>query len=335
MTYPIDSSCASTILERFDGISVLVIGDLMLDEHVWGSVGRISPEAPVMVVDAQDFEARPGGAANVVVNIQALSANVRVVGVVGKDREGTFLCKALKSRGADVSGIVRLGHPYRTTRKIRIWASRRQQVVRVDSESKAAISEETFCGIREQLEQQIPLVDAVVLSDYNKGVVCEDVTRYAISIARKHGKVCVCNAKPANAHLFKDATAVTLNQSEAESVADVSLDTAESIESSAQEIISGIGSDYVVVTRGSRGLSVIHGDAAVNHISAVPTEVYDVAGAGDTVISVLTLGMAAGAGILESAALANLAGGAVVRKVGVATCTTGEIAAMLDGVSSR
>lgn len=315
------------ILGRFDGLRVLVVGDVMIDEHVWGTTSRVSPEAPVLVVDANgEPELRPGGAANVVNNVRALGGSSAVVGVIGGDSFGEELRRQLSSAGVDTSGLV-VDRSRITTRKTRIWVSHRQQVVRVDRESKGSIDGAVASEVVARISEKLPECDALVLSDYNKGVLSPSVAGQVVGLAREMQRICTANPKPVNVSGFNGAGLIALNQSEAEALALTRLDTEEAVKSAGRKMLSEFAAGCLVITRGSIGLTVFEQDSAIT-IPAVPLEVYDVAGAGDTVISALTLALAAGATPLEAARIANLAGGAAVRKVGVAAVTREEIVAL-------
>ena len=315
------------ILDRFDGLRVLVAGDLMVDEHVWGTTSRVSPEAPVLVVDVNgEPELRPGGAANVVNNVRALGGSAAVVGVVGSDSFGAELQRQLSSAGVDTYGIV--VDPTRvTTRKTRIWVSHRQQIVRVDRECKSPLDESTAERIVSLVSAALPKCDALILSDYNKGVLNTSVAARVVQLARDMNRICAANPKPANLSGFKGAGLVVLNQSEAEAAALAKLDCEEAVMAVGKAMLSDLQVACLVITRGTLGLTIFEPTSA-RTIAAVPLEVYDVAGAGDTVISALTLALAAGAAPLEAARIANLAGGAAVRKVGVSAVTRDEIVAL-------
>lgn len=319
----------AAVMEKFAGKRVLVVGDLMIDEHIWGAVGRISPEAPVMVVDAQDLERRPGGAANVVNNVQALGAQASVVGIVGDDDHGRELIRLLSSTGAEVSGIV-VDPSRHTTRKTRIWASYRQQVVRVDWESRVAVKDSVMAEIDSHLDREIASCDGVILSDYNKGMLTVEVASAAIQRSAEFGRICACNAKPSGIKNFVGVTVLTLNQSEAEAAVGNSITDDASLEDAGNWLLRELSAGVLVITLGSRGMVVFEPGEKMTKIEAVPIEVYDVAGAGDTVISTLALAMASGADVQQAAYLANTAGGAVVRKVGVATVTPEDILQLLN-----
>ena len=322
-----DLKTCQNALTQFAGKRVLVIGDLMLDEHIWGTVERISPEAPVMVVSVDSTEGRAGGAANVANNIRALSAQATVVGLVGDDEGGAMLRACLEASGVGTGGLMVDKHRM-TTRKTRIWASHRQQVVRVDHESRKKASPGAIKRITDYIESVAGDYDALLVSDYDKGVVTREVVTAAVNAARMAGKVSASNPKPRNLHNFAGIGVLTLNQSEAVAASSVDIATPADVEKAARKLLRSIGCGSVVITRGAHGLSVFDG-RSLFHVPALPSEVYDVAGAGDTVISALTLSLACGLNLPESAVIANCAAGAVVRKVGVATTSVEEIASLL------
>lgn len=321
----------SSALSQFAGKRVMVIGDLMLDEHVWGTVERISPEAPVMVVQVDsDPDCLPGGAANAANNIRALGGEVRMVGVVGDDEGGRTLRRVLSDEGVDVSGVFTDGKRP-TTRKTRVWVQHRQghQVVRLDRESKRSISQDMVRQIAEYIERESVGVDAILVSDYAKGVISKETLLAAVSSAAGSGKVLVSNLKPRNICPFGGIGVITMNQPEARAASGIDLDDLSDIERAGQMLLEATQCGGLVITRGAHGLAVFEKSGSVTHISPIETEVYDVTGAGDTTVSALTMALASGLGLVEAATIANCAGGAVVRKVGVATITPAEIGALL------
>lgn len=320
-----------SVLDRFAGKRVLVLGDLMLDEHIWGTVARISPEAPVMVidVDSPESDCRPGGAANVANNLRALGSEVSVVGIIGDDEGGKILIQSLAESGVDVSGVfIDKNRP--TTRKTRFWASHRHQIVRVDRESKKKISQSYAKKMIDFVRQRIGDIDAILLSDYGKGVITRDTASAAIKAADELGKVSASNAKPANIHCYNGIGVITVNQSEASTASGVEIEDREDVEKAGARLQASTRCRGLVITRGAHGLCVFNGSGKATHVPAVESEVYDVAGAGDTVVSALSLALAAGADLPTAGAIANCAAGAVVRKVGVATTSTKEISDLLS-----
>jgi D-beta-D-heptose 7-phosphate kinase/D-beta-D-heptose 1-phosphate adenosyltransferase len=329
------------IVRSFEGRRIIVLGDLMMDEYLWGRATRISPESPVMVVEVDRETGVPGGAANVVNNLLALGAQVAVIGVVGEDATGSALVAALEAEGADVSGIVT--DPSRpTTRKTRVVAHN-QQVLRIDREQAKSVSDTVARKLLANLSQHLDShagstgkVEAVLVSDYNKGVLTSQVARAIVQTVREADTLLTANPKPPNVPFLSGANVVMLNQSEAEATAAIAaglggapwrFDDEDRLDDAGAALRRSLGVETLVITRGSKGLSLWHAWGGARHIPAHPVEVYDVAGAGDTVISVLTLGLAAGAPIEDAAFVANHAGACVVRKVGVATVTIQELLA--------
>jgi rfaE bifunctional protein kinase chain/domain len=317
---------AKQILDRFTGLRTLVVGDVMLDEYVWGKVSRISPEAPVMVVDAERHTHVPGGAANVVNNLCALGAKSAIAGLVGADDAGAILVQKLKEEGADVAGVI--ATPLRpTTRKTRIFAHS-QQVVRVDHEHRAAADAESAARLAAHLKDAVAQCDAVLLSDYRKGVLTEEVVGAAVDLARAAGKVVTGNLKPATIGPHCRLTVMTLNLPEASAATGIVLDdgaTEDDFHAAGKALLDRSGADHVLITRGPHGLNLYGADGTRVHVPPYLVEVYDSAGAGDTVISTLTLAIAAGATPVEAVVLANYAGAEAVKKLGVATVSREEI----------
>jgi D-beta-D-heptose 7-phosphate kinase/D-beta-D-heptose 1-phosphate adenosyltransferase len=285
-----------------------------------------------MVVNVDSTECRAGGAANAANNIRALGAEAMVIGVIGDDEGGAMLRGRLSDSGVDVSGLL-VDRNRATTRKTRIWASHRQQVVRVDRETRRKISPGTIRRITERVNEVAADIDAILISDYDKGVVTREVVASVVGAADRFCKVTTSNAKPRSVHSYHGIGVMTLNQSEACAASSVDIHETKDVEKAGRKLMASVGCRSLVITRGAHGLSVFDGVNAPIHIPAVESEVYDVAGAGDTVISALTLALACGLELAPSAAVANCAAGAVVRKVGVATTTVDEIAALL--LSSR
>lgn len=315
---------AQEILAGFAGKKVLVIGDVMLDEYIWGSVNRISPEAPVMVVDADRYSHVPGGAANVVNNICALDGRSAVAGIIGEDDGGRDLKAALENEGADTSGLIAVSDRP-TTRKTRIIAHS-QQVVRIDHERRTRLQPEESKRLQALIEELASRADAILLSDYQKGVLDADLIAKCVSMAA--GKPITGNLKPAALGPHASLTCLTLNLLEAkQATGAAALETQADIDAAGKALLDKTGSKNVLVTRGADGLTLFSADKpdSPEHIPARLVAVYDVAGAGDTVISALTLALAAGATPIEAVTIANYAGAEAVKKVGVATVSRKEI----------
>jgi rfaE bifunctional protein kinase chain/domain len=326
---------AQEILDNFIGKKILVVGDVMLDEYIWGRVSRVSPEAPVMVVDADSHTFVPGGAANVVNNVCALGAKALISGIIGEDGAATTLREKLAEEGADVAGLVAVAERP-TTLKTRVIAHTQQgsqQVVRVDHERRDSIGAEVQARVLAYLQAAIPGCDALLLSDYQKGLLVRDVVSTAVDAGRRHGKVVTGNLKPKGIAGHCRLTMITLNVFEASEASGLILGDDGGDEGTLREagrmLLRKSGADNVLVTRGAHGLTLFGADGLVVSMPAHPVEVFDGTGAGDTTITTLTLALAAGATPLEAVTLANAAGAVVVRKLGVATATREEILAQV------
>lgn len=307
--------------ERF----VVVLGDVMLDEFVWGEVTRISPEAPVPVVDIQRESVHLGGAANVVANLLALGTRAAVVGVVGNDRAGENLRRELQNAGAaqaDQTLVVDESRP--TTIKTRIIAHN-QLVVRADRERRTHVAAETEDRIIQALKKLLADAHAFVVSDYDKGAVTTRVLAEVLPFARERGIPVLIDPKIRNFDAYRPATLVTPNHHEALRLTNTEADTNEGLEQAARMIRARLGCDAVLITRGERGMMLLESNGAPVQVETVAREVYDVTGAGDTVIATLACALSAGATMLDAAMLANHAAGIVVGKVGTATASTEEL----------
>jgi rfaE bifunctional protein kinase chain/domain len=296
--------------ERFSSTRIWVLGDVMLDRYFWGNVNRISPEAPVPVVQVKKKTVRLGGAANVAANLRALGASVTLLGVTGDDQSSVELTGMLTERGIDQSTIVR--DPARsTTEKVRIIAQS-QQIVRADFEHDEEITDE----ITDRF-----LADALVVSDYGKGVVRERCLTEAISLWREQGKPVLIDPHVEHFHWYKRATLVTPNAREAGRFFGASLNGEQSLQTVGFGIRRALDLDALLITRGEEGMSLFRGDNDHLHVPTVAKEVYDVTGAGDTVISVMAAGLGAGIDLVDTVILSNQAAGEAVKEIGTATVT--------------
>jgi D-beta-D-heptose 7-phosphate kinase/D-beta-D-heptose 1-phosphate adenosyltransferase len=306
--------------------NVVVYGDVMLDEFVWGEVTRISPEAPVPVVDIRRESVHLGGAANVLANLVALGARARVVGVVGVDRAGERLRASLcemKTLGGDDGLVVDETRP--TTLKTRIIAHN-QLVVRADRERRVPVDAEVEERIIAALKVAIREADAFVVSDYDKGAVTPRILGEVLPLAMGRGIPVLIDPKIRNFEAYRPATLITPNHHEALRLTGVEEDTDAGLMRAAQKIQARLGCESVLITRGERGMMLLEGASSEPlYVETVAREVYDVTGAGDTVIATLGAALAAGATMLEAAVLANHAAGIVVGKVGTATATAEEL----------
>ncbi|MFZ5587760.1 MAG: D-glycero-beta-D-manno-heptose-7-phosphate kinase [Thermodesulfobacteriota bacterium] len=309
-------------MARFAKARILVLGDVMLDQFIWGSVRRISPEAPVPVVDVQSETYMLGGAANVLHNLIALGGRASLCGLVGQDEAGRQVQELLDD--LEVNGESVVVCPDRpTTVKTRVVAHG-QQVVRVDRESRKPAAKSEEGALIAQLERRVPLVDAVIVSDYAKGVVSRRVMEALRALVGGHNKPWAVDPKVPNMPLYAGATIVTPNHLEAAQAAGVEVDAAGYVERAGRKLIKQHNFSYVLVTQGERGMTLFSGEGQT-HIPTVAKQVYDVTGAGDTVISTLTLGLVAGLTPLEAAVVANFAAGVVVGEVGTSAVTAGRL----------
>jgi len=316
-----------TLIPKFGRTRVLVIGDLMLDEFIWGRVSRISPEAPVPVVWIQRESTMPGGAANVANNIRALGGHVNIVGTVGRDRWGETLLKDLSSRQMGVGGIVRVDRP--TTVKTRVIAHH-QQVVRVDREQLEPLPSRVVDQLIAAVKKQLVDVDAVVIEDYGKGVIARQLLEAIVPLVRAKRKIITVDPKQEHFDLYRGVTALTPNRQEAGEAVGRELETGEEIRQAGEEILRRLHSDALLITLGEDGMCLFERNGRRTMIPTVAQEVFDVAGAGDTVIATFTLALASGATLEQAARIANHAAGVVVGKVGVAVVTPSELRAKLS-----
>ncbi|MFH1010295.1 MAG: D-glycero-beta-D-manno-heptose-7-phosphate kinase [bacterium] len=306
---------AREILENAKGKRIAVIGDLMLDRHLWGRVSRISPEAPVPVVEIESETIGLGGAGNVVNNLRALGARPIPFGAVGQDSAGEVLFGILKNVCSDVRGVLRLATRL-TSEKTRIIASD-QHVVRADRETAAdlqASEEEALLGV---LEHVLPEVEALILQDYNKGVVTPKVIQGAIAAGLRRGIPITVDPKFSNFFAFKGVTLFKPNTKEMEKALGIPLSSDSQIEEAGRVLFERLGCRHILITRGEQGMTLFHDPYRLEHIRTKARKVHDVSGAGDTVISTLTMAMTGGGDLGESAVLANYAAGVVCGEVGV------------------
>jgi len=311
-------------IDRFPSTRTLVVGDVVLDHYIWGNVSRISPEAPVPVVNVTKESVLLGAATNVVNNVHTLGGKVSVCGVIGHDDAGRQLVHMLRAQGITTDGlIVEDGRP--TTIKTRVIAHS-QQVVRFDRETKVGIDRDTHRRIFEYVRQQADSgLDAIVLSDYSKGVVTKELVRDIVKLARKRGIIVSVDPKVNHFGIYSGVTILTPNTKEASIGSKIEIEDEKSLIKAGALLLKRLKCDAVLVTRGEHGMSLFERGGRVTHIPTVAQEVFDVTGAGDTVISTLTLAMAAGAGMVDAARLSNYAAGIVVGVVGTATVKPDEL----------
>ena len=324
------SSSSKPLISYIKGFSqaeVLVIGDLMMDEFIYGRAERISPEAPVPVVNVVEKSYRLGGAANVLVNINALKGKGFLCGVVGKDEMGSKFANEIKHLDITAAGIIAEdGRP--TTVKTRIIADHRQQVVRYDQEVRKEIAHSSRKKILSCLKEAMKRVNALIISDYQKGVISNALLKELLPLAKRKGLIVCVDHPKLNNHTFyeKYAHIITPNKKEAAKVSGIEIESEKDLVKAGKKLLNSLACKAVLITRGEEGMTLFEkGKGKVTHIPTKAKEVYDVTGAGDTVIATLAMTLAVGASYDEAARIANHAAGIVVSKLGTATVTQKEL----------
>jgi D-glycero-beta-D-manno-heptose-7-phosphate kinase len=320
---PVKEMNAVEIINNFKGKKIGVIGDLMLDHFIWGNAERLSPEAPVPVVLAKKECFIPGGAGNVATNIVALGGKAFVLGLAGKDNAAEILIQEFKKNNIDTAGVIRIEGRL-TTQKIRIIAGN-QQVARVDRENCDYIDSQTEESIIKFVFSQIEKWDAIVISDYAKGLITENLSKKIIDLANKSKKSIICDAKPKHFRYFENITLLKPNYKEA-----VEMAGTDDVNKAGKFLQGQLKSD-ILITQGSQGMTLFRKDK-ITHFPTQAKEIFDVAGAGDTVVAGLALCLAGGATMEDASFISNLAAGIVVGKLGVATVSKEELINALKNV---
>lgn len=321
---PKTSASKAKILDRFNRLNVLVVGDLMLDHYVWGAVSRISPEAPVPVVDVSRETEMPGGAGNVALNMASLGAKIHLVGLIGQDSSASRLLSLFRSLPISTEAVLKSAERP-TILKTRIIAHH-QQVVRVDREVRGDLPPALLDQVWSRVEALLPKVDAVVLSDYAKGVISAALLKRLIPSAKRRGIPVTVDPKVENFHWYRSVTCVTPNLKEAlEGAGILVVKSDPDVEALGRKLLNKLNAQSVLITRGEKGMSLFEKNKPVYHIPTRAQEVFDVTGAGDTVIGTLTLALASGASLRVAAEIANDAAGIVVGKIGTAIVTPDEL----------
>jgi D-beta-D-heptose 7-phosphate kinase/D-beta-D-heptose 1-phosphate adenosyltransferase len=311
------------LVNNLKNVPVLVIGDLMLDQFIWGKVSRISPEAPVPVVEVTEETYMPGGAGNVACNISALDCTASLIGAIGKDFYADSFLEKYQNTNIDTSGIVHFTDR-NTIVKTRIIAHQ-QQVVRVDRESKKPLTPEVIDQAFTNIKDKITKVKAVIISDYGKGLITDKILDFTIAECNRLNIPVLVDPKIENFQKYKNITCMTPNFLEArQGMNRMKVETEQEIETLGQDILSTLNAKSILITRGEYGMSLFENNK-ITHIPTVAKEVYDVTGAGDTVISTLAICLGNGFNIKDSAYISNIAAGIVVGKLGTATVSKKEI----------
>ena len=307
------------MLENFGNVKVLVVGDIMLDRYWWGSVTRISPEAPVPIVDLHHSTFAPGGAANVAANIAGLGAEAFLLGSVGVDHEGDTLVELLRSSGVSPQHLVQ-DSTRQTSVKTRIIAHS-QQVVRVDNETSSEHSPDHQTQLWETLTVLLSDMDAVILSDYAKGLLSPDLVRRIIEKGKELGKLVLVDPKGKDYSRYKGATLITPNRREAAEACNLSEDLPDLINIAGNRLLDELQLAMVLITQSEEGMTLFRIGEDPVHLSTTAKEIYDVTGAGDTVIACIGVALGAGMDFIDAASLANLSAGLVVEQVGTTAIT--------------
>lgn len=310
-----DEDRLNSIRSNFKNKRVLILGDLMLDEYLIGNVKRISPEAPVPVVDIEEQQVRFGGAANVALNIHTLGCNPVLVGVLGLDRDGDRFRDLMREHGLSECGLVSVENRP-TTLKTRVIGDM-QHITRIDRESKFYLS-----GADEQVlirvaKEQIPESDGIILQDYNKGVLTEHVIESVIEEANRLGKLVTVDPKFVNFLKFKDVSLFKPNIKETEEALALQISNDEDLIAAGRKLLAQLSAKSVLITRGPKGMTLFADSGEVTHVQTMARKIADVSGAGDTVISTLTAALLGEANYREAATMANYAAGIVCEEVGI------------------
>lgn len=318
---------ANQLISAFAGKRILVLGDVMLDQFIWGKVRRISPEAPVPVVEVANETYHLGGAGNVAANIRSLAGIPIPIGIIGEDFAAERLADLFKKTGIEASGLLAASERP-TTLKTRIVAHG-QQIVRTDRESKAPLSPESTAALAAAFRQWLPSTGAVVVSDYDKGVVNRALLSEVLPAAKRARIPVLLDPKVHHADYYRPITLITPNHREAELLTGISIENEHQLEEAGRKLLEKFECPYALITRGEEGMSLFFPGGS-HHLPTFAREVFDVTGAGDTVIATLALAQAGGATMEESAILANHAAGLAVGKVGTATVSPVELLADFD-----
>jgi D-beta-D-heptose 7-phosphate kinase/D-beta-D-heptose 1-phosphate adenosyltransferase len=311
------------VIENFGNARVLVIGDVMLDRYWWGSVSRISPEAPVPVINLERTTSMPGGAANVALNAASLGAQVRLIGSIGADAEGEELIAALEVRGVGATNLVQVSSR-RTSVKTRIIAHN-QQVTRVDSEQSDPLPSEYSTQLSELARVAVAETDAVIVSDYAKGTLTDEVLVQVMRSARDAAKPVLVDPKGKDYRKYAGASVLTPNRREAAEACRLEESDPNAVERAGSILLDELGLQHVLITEGEHGMTLFGRGESPFHLDASVHQVFDVTGAGDSVIACLGVALAAGATMREACTVANAAGGISVQHVGTHAVTLAEL----------
>jgi rfaE bifunctional protein kinase chain/domain len=317
------------LLEKFRSLHLLVIGDLMLDQFIWGEVDRLSPEAPVPVLRVVAENASLGGAANVIHNVRSLGGRVTACGIIGQDEAGRRILNTLRKVGASTAGVF-ADRRFETIQKSRIIASpHHQQIVRLDRETRQPIAQRTRKRLHDFISAKAARFDGIVISDYGKGAIDAELLESVAMRVDERKIVCVVDPKKENYEHYRFPTLITPNKNEASEAAGISISDETSLLAAGKKLLRKWQAEAVLVTRGSEGMTLFQARARVKHFPTEPRDVFDVTGAGDTVVAVCALALASGANYDEAAVLANIAAGFVGDEVGTVAVPAAKIKDMI------
>ncbi|MBC8184659.1 D-glycero-beta-D-manno-heptose-7-phosphate kinase [candidate division KSB1 bacterium] len=309
----------NSFFDCFKDKKILVVGDLMLDRYVEGTVNRISPEAPVPVVEVKTEFTRMGGAANVAYNLYSLKAIPILIGIVGEDDTGKVLTGLMHNLNFPTEHLL-ISEQRPTVVKTRIIADD-QHIVRADRESKSPIDKELAEKVINTVEKTIDQADAVIIQDYNKGLLTAGIITRVIEIAKRHQKIITVDPKFDNFFQYKSVTLFKPNRKETEQALGIRIDSVQDVENACKLLLNRLNCDSVLITLGEEGMCLVESNGDVFRVETKARKVHDVSGAGDTVISTLTLALSCGANLKEATTLANYSAGAVCGEVGVVPIT--------------
>jgi D-beta-D-heptose 7-phosphate kinase/D-beta-D-heptose 1-phosphate adenosyltransferase len=308
------------IIENFSNVKVLIVGDVMLDRYLWGSVNRISPEAPVPIVNVGKTSLVLGGAANVAANVAGLGARPLLVGITGEDAEAEALTEVLEKSNISAKFLIRLKER-RTTIKTRLVAHN-QHVVRFDQESINPVSESEADLVFGRIEGTLDEAAIIIISDYAKGLLTESLLARLITLAKGKNKLILVDPKGKDFSKYKGATILTPNRREAADAANLDENAQDLIKKAGKQLLEDLSLEALLITQGERGLTLLQKDLETFHLEALARNVYDVTGAGDTVIASFAVALGAGTSYFEAAKFANISAGLVVEQIGTTAITT-------------
>jgi D-beta-D-heptose 7-phosphate kinase/D-beta-D-heptose 1-phosphate adenosyltransferase len=316
------------IFNKFPAVRVLIVGDVMLDRYWWGDVNRISPEAPVPVVRLRGDSVAPGGAANVAANVAGLTAHPILIGAVGADAEAAELHSALRAKGIDPSNLVELQRRP-TIVKTRVVAHS-QQVVRIDRENQLELSVPEAASVIRAIDNSMVDADIILVSDYGKGLLTNEVLWHLINLGRERGKPVLIDPKGKKFKKYAGATLLTPNRREAADACSLNEESTDVINTAGRMLLEDLDLENALITQGEDGMTLFRRTDGPHHIHASAVETYDVTGAGDTVLAAVGVAHAAGLDLLNAATLSNIAAGIVIQQIGTTAIDIDKLAQALD-----